>query len=291
MHDSYVVVARFHYVLIGGVTFPIFAALYYWFPLFTAKMLNERLGKWNFWLVFLGFHITFFPMHIVGLLGMPRRVYTYPTGFGWDIYNQISTVGAFILATAVLLFLVNFFYSLRYSEKTKPNPWQADSLEWATDLPAPNYGFSRLPIVHSRHPLWEQETLRKGDEVLQKLLDGLAGWPLTWRAALTTTAVDARPTEVFRVSGPSIWPFFTAVGVILMFAAEIFTLRWTLGVFLIGIVVGGLGQNLFTQVWSWFGRYSAREHIAVDIGVLYWYAVVVYWLVLAGTLYGEPYLT
>ncbi|MCB0073198.1 MAG: cbb3-type cytochrome c oxidase subunit I, partial [Caldilineaceae bacterium] len=109
VHDSYFIVAHFHYVLIGGVLFPIFAALYYWIPLFTAKMLNERLGRWNFWLVFIGFHITFFPMHISGFLGMPRRVYTYDAGLGWEIYNQLSTIGAFILALGVLLFIINFF--------------------------------------------------------------------------------------------------------------------------------------------------------------------------------------
>jgi cytochrome c oxidase subunit I+III len=451
VHDSYFVVAHFHYVLIGGVTFPIFAALYYWIPMFTAKRLSERLGKWNFWLVFLGFHITFFPMHIVGLLGMPRLHLSGQLSCRWEIYNMISTAGAFILATGVLLFVINLFFTLWRGEPAGRNPWQADSLEWATDLPAPNYGFAELPIVHSRHPLWEQESIRQGDGPIKRLLEELAQWPLHWRAALTTTLLDSRPTEIFRVSGPSIWPFITSVGVILMFAAEIFTLRilvlsgailtvaslvgwhwpdrietteaeleferkhnikvhpngspvvtrrsmglmitligictglfeftyfyirlrndewplaniplpglilpaigtvamvgvalamrwakrriaegnlpglrialavtlvlgaiaagavfydlrqapfdhtispygsvyWTLAIFLIAILLGGLGQNLFTQVWSWFGRYSAREHIAVDIGALYWYAAVVYWFIVAGTLYVSPYV-
>jgi cytochrome c oxidase subunit I+III len=451
VHDSYFVVAHFHYVLIGGVVFPIFAAFYYWMPKFTGKLMSERLGRWNFWLTFLGFHITFFPMHIVGLLGMPRRVYTYANGLGWEIYNVISTVGSFILALGILLFVINVLYTLRRGEEAGSDPWQADSLEWATDSPSPSYGFAELPIVRSRHPLWEQEDIRSGDERIKAMLQDLAGWPLTWRAALTTSVLEARPTEIFRVSGPSIFPFVTAVGIILMFAAEIFSLRilvmgglgvmavglvgwhwpdriettereleferthqipvypngspdvtrwsmwlmilliaicvslfeftyfyialenrvwpldnlplpslllpgigtvalvgaagamswanrqitrdnvgglrlalgiafvlgavaagmlildlrglpfdhslnaygsvyYTLVLFLVVILVGGLGQNLFTQVWSWFGRYSAREHIAVDIGALYWYAAVIFWLILAGTVYVAPYV-
>jgi cytochrome c oxidase subunit I+III len=450
VHDSYFVVAHFHYVLIGGVTFPVFAAFYYWMPKFTGKLMSERLGQWNFWLTFIGFHVAFFPMHIVGLLGMPRRVYTYPVGAGWDIYNLISTLGSFVLATGILLFVINVLYTIRWGQTAGSNPWQADSLEWATASPAPNYGFAELPIVHSRHPLWEQPDLRAGNERVKKLLQDLAGWPLTWRAALTTSMLDARPTEVFRVSGPSIFPFVTAVGLIIIFAAEIFTLRilvvsgfllmvvgligwhwpdrietterelgfeqehqipvhpngspevtrwsmrlmilliaicvglfefcyfyirlentvwpldnialpalalpaigtlaiagaaaamfwankriarddltglrialalafvlglvaagvlvydlrqvpfdhtlnaysslyYALALFAVAIVLGGLGMNLFTQVWSWFGRYSAREHIAVDIGALYWYAAVIFWLVLVGTVYGAPY--
>jgi cytochrome c oxidase subunit I+III len=252
VHDSYFVVAHFHYVLIGGVTFPIFAALYYWTPLFTAKMLDERLGQWNFWLFFIGFHITFFPMHIVGMLGMPRRVYTYPIGIGWDIYNVISTVGSFILAAGVLLFIVNLIYSIRNGEDANNNPWGADSLEWATALPAPNYGFAELPIVSSRNPLWEQESIREGDDRLKSMLKGLSGWPLTWRAAVTTSVLEARPTEIFRVSGPSIWPLVTAVGVIIMFAAEIFTLRVLVFGGLITAIVGLVG-------WHWPDHVETTE--------------------------------
>jgi cytochrome c oxidase subunit I+III len=135
VHDSYFIVAHLHYVLIGGVVFPIFAAIYYWMPKFTGTLLNETLGKWNFWLMFIGFHITFFPQHISGLMGMPRRVYTYPPGMGWDIFNLISTIGAVILAVGVLVFLVNFFYSHRQGEPVVRNPWGGDSLEWALTSP------------------------------------------------------------------------------------------------------------------------------------------------------------
>ena len=244
VHDSYFVVAHFHYVLIGGVTFPIFAALYYWVPKFSGRLLDERLGKWHFWLVFIGFNVTFFPMHIVGLLGMPRRVYTYRVGLGWDIYNLIATVGAFILATGILLFVINFFYSLRAGKPAGDDPWGGDSLEWATTSPPPNYGFARLPIVRSRNPVWDQESVHEGEERVEKLLKALAEWPLKWRAALTTSALEARPEEVFRVSGPSIWPFITAVGTILIFAAEIFTLRILVVLGVLTTVTGIIG-------WHW----------------------------------------
>jgi cytochrome c oxidase subunit I+III len=237
--DSYFVVAHFHYVLIGGVTFPILAALTYWIPKFSGKLLNERLGRWSFWLTFIGFHVAFFPMHIVGLLGMPRRVYTYSVGLGWDSYNLVSTVGSFVIGLGIFLFVVNVFYSLYRGEAAGDNPWGADSLEWATTSPAPNYSFSKLPQVRSRNPLWEQESVFVGDAKTDRLLEGLAGWPLTWRAALTTSLLHARPQEVFRVSGPSIWPLVTSLGVITIFAAEIFSLR----VLVLGgalLTIGGL---------------------------------------------------
>ena len=244
VHDSFFVVAHFHYVLIGGVTFPIFAALYYWIPKFTGKMLDERLGKWNFWLTFIGFNLTFFPMHIVGLLGMPRRVYTYQVGLGWDIYNLVATVGSFILAAGILLFIVNLFYSLQRGEPAGDNPWKADSLEWATTSPAPNYGFATLPIVHGRHPLWDQADLRQGSERIQKLTLALSRWPLSWRAALVTSTIDAEPEEVFRVSGPSIWPFFASVGTITIFASEIWNLH-------LMTLIGALVLLVSIIGWTW----------------------------------------
>lgn len=242
-HDSYFVVAHLHYVLIGGVVFPIFATIYYWMPKITGKLLDETLGRWNFWLMFIGFHVAFFPQHIVGLLGMPRRVYTYPVGFGWDIYNLISTIGALILASGVLVFVYNYFWSLRHGEDAGPNPWGGDSLEWATDSPAPNFAFSKLPIVRSRHPLWDQDDLNKGEAKTEKLLDGLANWPTTWRAAMITTTIDARPVEIFRVSGPSLWPVVAAVGLVTIFGSEIFSLRMVSLLGLIVLVVAVIGWN------------------------------------------------
>lgn len=239
VHDSYFVVAHFHYVLIGGVTFPIFAALYYWLPKFTGRMFSETLGKWHFWLVFIGFNLAFFPMHIVGLMGMPRRVYTYQAELGWDIYNLISTIGAFILGVGVLVFVYNFFWMISRGPRTGENPWDADTLEWSTVSPPVPHGYTRLPIVRTRHPLWQQESLEEGVEPEVKAVDRLANWPLTWRAAMITTTLDARPQEIFRVSGPSIWPFVAAVGMVIIFAAEVFSLH-TAALIGAGIIVVSL---------------------------------------------------
>lgn len=244
VHDSYFVVAHLHYVLIGGVVFPIFAAFYYWLPKFTGKLLSERLGKWNFWLMFIGFNVTFFPMHILGLLGMPRRIYTYPAGQGWEIYNLISSLGLIILVAGIAIFAVNVIYSYFRGQPAGDDPWGGDTLEWAVSSPPVNYGFAVLPIVRSRHPLWEQGGLHKGDARLEKFVQALARWPLHWRATLAVGTVDGQPTEVFRVSGPSIWPFITACGVIIIFAAELFDLHLVAG---LGCLITIVGMIL----WHW----------------------------------------
>ncbi|MGH9271659.1 MAG: cbb3-type cytochrome c oxidase subunit I, partial [Ilumatobacteraceae bacterium] len=219
-HDSYFVVGHLHYVLIGGVAFPFFAAAYYWLPKFSGRLLNERLGRWNFWLMFVGLNLTFFPMHIVGLLGMPRRVYTYEAESGWWIYNLLSTIGAFVLFSGILVFIANLVHSKYRGRLAGNNPWGADSLEWSVSSPPPNQGFSIPPIVRSRHPLWDQDDLHTGDPRTTKLLTALSRWPLTWRAALVTGINDGQPEEVIRVSGPSIWPFVAACGTVLLFIGE-----------------------------------------------------------------------
>ncbi|MGH7263838.1 MAG: cytochrome c oxidase subunit I, partial [Candidatus Rokuibacteriota bacterium] len=141
VHDTYFVVAHFHYVLIGGVLFPVFAGLYYWLPKLTGRLLDERLGRWNFWLMFAGFNVTFFPLHLAGLLGMPRRVYTYPAGLGWDTPNLVATLGALALGAGVLLFLVNLGWSLRRGRPAGADPWSADTLEWSQASPVPDAQF------------------------------------------------------------------------------------------------------------------------------------------------------
>lgn len=244
VHDSYFVVAHFHYVLIGGVTFPLFAAFYYWLPKWSGRLLHEGLGKLHFWLLFIGFNVTFFPMHIVGMLGMPRRVYTYPAGIGWESYNFISTMGAFMIAVSVLIFLVNMFSSYRTGRKAGPNPWDADSLEWASASPPIPHNFSVMPIVHSRHPLWEQEKLRQGEERTERLLQALGRWPTSWRATISTSTLDGRPLEVFRVADPSLWPFIAAVGLIIVFGSEIWSIRWLMAIGALIFIVSLVG-------WHW----------------------------------------
>lgn len=244
VHDSYFVVAHLHYVLVGGVTFPIFAASYYWLPKFTGRLLNERLGQIHFWLFFIGFNLAFFPQHILGLLGMPRRVYTYQNELGWDVYNLISTIGAIILAFGVMAFIINFFYSLRRGQPAGDNPWKADTLEWATTSPPPPYGFRKIPVVSSRHPLWDQPEQTEGEQRSSRLASALANWPTRWRAAVTTSTLTGEPLEVFRVSGPSIWPFVAAVGTIMVFAGELFTQRLVAGLGLL-VAFGALAA------WHW----------------------------------------
>ena len=155
LHNSYFVVAHFHYVLVGGILFMIFAAFYYWYPKMTGRMLSERLGKWHFWLMLIGFHMTFDFMHIPGLLGMPRQIYTYEPDRGWTTLNEIVTIGAFIQAIAVLVFAFNLVHSYFRGKIAGPDPWDAWTLEWATNSPPPAYNFPVDPVVASRRPLWD----------------------------------------------------------------------------------------------------------------------------------------
>jgi cytochrome c oxidase subunit I+III len=243
-HDSYFVVGHLHYVLIGGVAFPIFAGVYYWFPKFTGRMLDERLGRWNFWLLFIGVNLAFFPMHIVGLLGMPRRVYTYDAGLGWEPYNLLSSIGVLVILPGIAVFIWNVIRSYRRGEPAGNNPWGADTLEWAVTSPPAEHGWSILPIVRSRHPLWDQDELDRGEERLVRFVHGLSQWPLRWRAAVIVGTTDARPQEVFRVANPSIWPLVAGCGLVLIFAAELIKLRW-------GIAAGALIVTAAVIAWNW----------------------------------------
>jgi cytochrome c oxidase subunit I len=155
--DTYFVVGHFHWVLIGGTLFGVFAGIYYWYPKATGRMLSERLGKWHFWLLYIGFILTFGPMHFSGMLGMPRRIYTYEMDRGWTIWNQLSTLGALIQAPSFVIFVYNIVASLWNGKPAGDNPWHGWTLEWATTSPPPSYNFEEIPIVHSRRPLWDVE--------------------------------------------------------------------------------------------------------------------------------------
>jgi cytochrome c oxidase subunit 1 len=233
LHDTYFVVAHFHYVLIGGAVFPLFAGTYYWFPKVTGRMLSERLGKWNFWMLFSGFNVTFFPMHFLGLAGMPRRVYTYTAGLGWDALNLLSTLGAVMIAISVLMLIVNLLRSRKHGEIAGTNPWDAPTLEWATTSPPPTYNFPHVPLVMGDNPLWEH----------REKLPVMRGLSVDKRELVLTTVLDAKPDIREPVAKPSIWPFVSAVTVGAMFIASIFT-PW-------GVIVGSIPPAIAITIWFW----------------------------------------
>ena len=237
--DTYFIVAHLHYVLIGINVFAVMAGFYYWLPKITGKMLNEKLGKVNFWLMFIGFGVGFFPMHTLGLLGMPRRIYTYAAGLGWEWQNMWVTIGAFVFALGVAVFIANFFWSLRSGDDAGPNPWDAPTLEWATPSPPPPYNFARVPIVGSRHPLWEGRT---SERTGQSLLD--TGPILDeGRDTFGTTPLDAEPDEILRMPEDTMWPFFLSLSILVVSYGLLFDRLW------LGAI--GIGA-LFVCIAGWF---------------------------------------
>ena len=186
--DTYFVVAHFHYVLFGGSIFGLTAGAYYWWPKMFGRMLDERLGKVHFWLMLIGFNLTFFPMHFLGLNGMPRRVYTYPKGLGFELLNQIETAGAFLLGVAFLVFLVNIFQTWRKPRNAPADPWNGATLEWTIPSPPQEFNFAEMPTVHGRDALWEAKRQRGGPLPEPALVSGKgihlpnpSYWPLVCR--------------------------------------------------------------------------------------------------------------
>jgi heme/copper-type cytochrome/quinol oxidase subunit 1 len=243
--DTYFVVAHFHYTLVGGMVFPVFAAFYYWFPKMTGRMLKERLGVWNFWLTFIGFNLTFFPMHINGLLGMPRRVYTYAGGLGWDGLNLLETIGAVILAIGILLFVINLLSSWSHGEIAGANPWEGSSLEWATSSPPPPYNFAILPEVHSRNPLWDKATPRKSQRESQSGFsmqdDPTDPYQLEM---LSTSVLEAVPDGILKMPNESTIPFWLAVSLLITFIGILVNLWWL-------AIAGTIVSIGLIMVWSW----------------------------------------
>lgn len=214
-HDSYFVVAHLHYVLVGGMVFPLFAAVYYWLPYCSRNTLSERLGRWVFGLMFVGFNLTFFPMHITGLAGMPRRVHTYAAGYGWENLNLLSTVGAFVIAAGVLLFVIDLARSFRMaSEQNAGNVWNAGTLEW---LPSGNYSNRSIPAVTSLNPLWDQENLAEDVKAGRYYLPNAA---TGGRETIVTSPLEAKPEFLQRLPmpgwAPLIGAWFTAAFFLLL---------------------------------------------------------------------------
>jgi len=246
VHDTFFVVAHFHYVLIGGAVFPLLGALYYWVPKMTGRMLSARLGHWNFWLFFIGFNLTFFPMHQLGLRGMPRRVYTYPLQMGWGPLNLLASLGAGIIALSVLVFLANVLWSWRHGLIAGDNPWQAGTLECATSSPPAGYNFLYLPTVSGREPLWEEG-------VNQPVVIGLRH---DIPEVLVTRVLDAVPDHRTKMPDASIWPFITAVAITGLFIGSIFT-PWAVPIGAGPVAVGLLG-------WLWPTQRDHQQQLILE---------------------------
>jgi cytochrome c oxidase subunit 1 len=248
-HDTYFIVAHLHYVLLGGAVMPLFGGFYYWFPKFTGRLMNERMGKWNFWLFFIGVNVTFFPMHILGLEGMTRRIYTYLPETGWGPLNALVSGGAVLIVASVALFIFNFFRSLRHGAVAGDNPWGADTLEWATASPPEPYVFLYPPVVQSRNPLWTEGRERPV----------ITGLRTDIRDTLVTTTLDATPDYRQNSPNPTAWPFIAALATGVMFISAIFT-AW-------GLVVGSVLLFFPLVKWGWPDRhdqsvrYSGRGEI------------------------------
>jgi cytochrome c oxidase subunit 1 len=233
LHDTYFIVAHFNYVLIGGAVFPLLGAITYWYPKATGRMMSDRLGKISFWMIFLGFQLAFFPMHISGILGMPRRVYTYPAGMGLELPNLLSSLGGLVVAAAVLLFVVNLVLPLRRPKHAGPNPWDAASIEWATPSPPRPYNFPHIPVVDSRTPLWDAgETL--------SVVHGLR---VEDRELLLTTVLSAKPDLREPSAEPSAWPLIASLALTVMFVSSIFS-PWA-------VVFGAVPVVIALTAWFW----------------------------------------
>ena len=233
VHDTYFVVAHFHYVLVGGAVFPLIGAVYYWFPKITGRMMSERLGRWSFWLIVIGFNATFFPMHILGLQGMPRRVYTYPLESGWGGMNLFVSLSALVLFAGFAVFFLNVLASLRNGRIAGDNPWNASTLEWATTSPPQPYNFARLPAVTHGEPLWAE-----GDT-----LPAIEGLRVDAREVIAGTVADATPQIREPSADNSIWPLLAALAVGATFLASIFT-PWA-------VVWGAIPVAITLIGWFW----------------------------------------
>ncbi|MEQ8849483.1 cytochrome c oxidase subunit I [Botrimarina sp.] len=256
-HDSFFVVGHLHYVLVGGTIFPIVGGLYYYFPFLMSRRLSDRLGKIAFWLLLVGFNVTFLPMHWTGLLGMPRRVFTYPAGIGFDLLNLVSSVGAFVLAAGFAVVVWDVLRPKKHEPLPKWNLWNSGGLEWIGDIPDEPWGVRSIPVITGRYPLWDQPNLKQdvglGRYYLPDAEEGL-------RETLVTSVIDAKPLQVLRVPGPSFLPMITAAltGGVFIFGTYHW---WTLA------ALSGLGSFTAILTWLWTGTAWVPEKPEKYIGL------------------------
>lgn len=257
VHDTHFVVAHFHYVLVGGMYFPLIAGLYYWLPHMTGRMPHAIMGRCAFWLTFIGFNTTFLLMHLTGLLGMPRRVYTYEAGVGWDWLNLVSSIGGFIMAAGVAVTFLDLLLHRRFGRKATQNPWHADTLEWATPFPPPPYNFASLPHIHSRHPLWEEPDLPL------RLAAGegeLVDTSHQRRETLGTEAVSAKPVAIYHVPSNSWLPMQAGL------ALAVVCITLLIRAYPVALLAV-LASAYFLLRWSWEnGAHPSMAPIGADQG-------------------------
>lgn len=296
-HDTHFIVAHLHYVLVGGMVFPVLAAAYYWLPHFTGRMPSRHLGKLSFWMIFLGFHLTFLPMHLTGLAGMPRRVHTYDTAMGWDVLNLVSTVGGFVQAMGFLVFVIDILIHARVGRLAPRNPWGAGSLEWAMPTPAPSYNFASVPEAPRDHPLWADPGIPDDAASGRLWLAEPSGGR---RLTLSSNMLSGRPESVIVLPGSSWWPLAAAA---------------TTGGFFLGVLLKQYGAALVALAltvvlflcWAWStgsridaGRLKAREGVSLPLhfehpeGAPGWhgtvYTLIADAAVLASLVFGAIYL-
>ena len=256
-HDTYFIVAHLHTVLIGGAVFPLLAGLYYYFPLVNGRLLSDRLGRVSFWLVFVGFNATFMPMHVAGLLGMPRRVFTYPAGLGLEWWNLVSTVGAFILAAGFAVVVWDVLRPSRSKARSPRNPWNAGTLEWLQEMPGQPWGVRTIPEIDARYPLWQQPNfVRDYDEGRFYLPDAEEGR----REMLVTSTLDAVPVQCMRIPGPSFITLVAAIfvgGIFIFPTFKLYIAMAVSAVFALGTIV----------VWLWTGTGEIPEVPTKHVGL------------------------
>ena len=237
--DTYYIVAHLHYVLFGGAIFGLFSGIYYWLPKFTGRMLSESLGKWNFWLVFIGMNMAFAPMHWLGMNGMPRRVYTYESVMGWDFWNMVATFGSYVIAVGMIVFVWNIIRSQRKGEIAPADPWDGRTLEWAIPSPPPVYNFKEIPVVHSRDAFWDQKYTVDAEGRAVAIPRG---------ASTDSSGEEHDDGHGIHMPGMSYFPFVTALGLGTIMAG----LAMYQGIGTVGLVVAAVGLLvLFFGAYGW----------------------------------------